>query len=341
MSVERFALRVWSGETAIDRALRAVLAPLAATYGAAVATRNRLFDVGWLAARRVPARVLSVGNLTVGGSGKTPATLWLAERLAARGRRTGIVARGYRKRRPGVVVVGAEGRPLVSPEEGGDEAVMLAHRFAGPIVTGEDRAAAAALACACFALDTIVLDDGFQHRALARDADLVLATGEVAASRLFPAGPLREPVAALARARAVLVIDGTPPRTLGARAFRARLRPTAAVRVMADTWSVEPLDVLRGARILAVAGIARPERFITTLEALGAGPLETLLFPDHHPYSARDAARIAATADRRLVVTTEKDLVKLARFSVLDGLRAIRTDLDVEDGEGLVDLLLG
>ena len=139
--------------------------------------RGALYDAGVFAAARVPARVVSVGNLTVGGTGKTPAALWLAGALQRRGRRVAIVARGYRKRRPGVVVVGVDGRPLVSPEEGGDEAVMLARRFAGPVLTGERRVEAARAACARFAVDTIVLDDGFQHRALARDADLVLLVG--------------------------------------------------------------------------------------------------------------------------------------------------------------------
>src|SRR5213078_591290 len=145
---------------------RAALAPAALAYGAVAALRNRLYDAGWLDAARVPAHVVSVGNLAVGGTGKTPTALWLAERLAARGLRTGIVARGYRKRRRGVVIVGEDGRPLVDPEEGGDEAVLLARRFAGPVVTGERRAEAAAVACARFALDALVLDDGFQHRAL-------------------------------------------------------------------------------------------------------------------------------------------------------------------------------
>src|SRR5206468_76245 len=148
------------GRPGTARALRAALAPAALAYGAVAALRNRLYDAGWLDAARVPAHVVSVGNLAVGGTGKTPTALWLAERLAARGLRTGIVARGYRKRRRGVVIVGEKGRPLVGPEEGGDEAVLLARRFAGPVVSGERRAEAAAVACARFALDALVLDDG-------------------------------------------------------------------------------------------------------------------------------------------------------------------------------------
>jgi tetraacyldisaccharide 4'-kinase len=166
--------RVWAPRTVSEHAVRALLVPASAAYGAAVWARNALYDAGWLGATRVGARVVSVGNLTVGGTGKSAAALWLAEALARRGRRVGIVARGYRKRRPGVVVVGVDGAPLVSAEDGGDEAVMLARRFHGPVLTGERRTDAAAEACARFGVDTIVLDDGFQHRALARDADLVL-----------------------------------------------------------------------------------------------------------------------------------------------------------------------
>src|SRR5262249_40088949 len=196
--------RAWVPRTGSDRALRALLVPASAAYGVAVAVRNALYDGGWLAVTRGPARVVSVGNPPVGGTGKTPAALWLADALSRRGRRVALVARGYRKRRPGVVVVGADGVPLVSPQDGGDEAVMLARRFRGPVVTGERRADAAAAACARFAVDTLVLDDGFQHRALARDADLVLLADDPAARRLLPAGSRREPLGSLARARAAL-----------------------------------------------------------------------------------------------------------------------------------------
>jgi tetraacyldisaccharide 4'-kinase len=333
------AERAWAGDTAGARALRAGLVPAAVAYSVAVALRNRLYDAGWLAATRVAARVVSVGNLAVGGTGKTPAALWVAEGFAARGRRVGIVARGYRKRRRGVVVVGEAGRALVSPEEGGDEAVMLARRFAGPVVTGERRAAAAAFACARFALDTVVLDDGFQHRALARDADLVLV-GDDADAWPLPAGPLREPATALARARAVLAVDAPapPPAPPGVPVFRGRLRPTALVRAAADGgWREEPLARLAGTPVVAVAGVARPERFVATLRAAGATVRDLVRFPDHHAYTAADVRRIAAVAGDALAVTTEKDLVKLPTFTGV----ALRVVLEVDDGERLLDLLGG
>jgi tetraacyldisaccharide 4'-kinase len=288
---------------------------------------------------RVPARVLSVGNIAVGGTGKTPAALWLAERLAARGWRPAIVARGYRKRRRGVVVVGEAGRALVTPEDGGDEAVLLARRFAGPVVTGERRAEAAAVACARFGVDAIVLDDGFQHRALARDADLVLATDDAAAGWPLPAGPLRESAAGLARARALLAVDGAPPPERGVPVFRGRLVPTGFVAPATD--SSAPLTALAGRTVSALAGVARPARFVATLEGAGVRVGRLLRYPDHHRYTADDAADIARALADGPVVTTEKDLVKLERFPALAGLAALRVSLEVERGEALVDLLAG
>jgi tetraacyldisaccharide 4'-kinase len=333
--------RAWRPRTGPERALHALLVPPSVVYGAAVRLRNALYDAGWLGATRVAARVLSVGNLTVGGTGKTPAALWLAEALVARGRRVAIVARGYRKRRPGVVVVGVDGTPLVSPRDGGDEAVMLARRFRGPVLTGERRAAAAAAACARFGVDRIVLDDGFQHRALARDADLVLVGDDPAAARMLPAGSRREGLASLRRAHAVMVVGDANGSDVvlpaGVPCFRARIRPEGIVGAGGE----EPLTTLAGAPVVAVSGVARPERFLTTLEGCGARVIRHLEFPDHHAYDAADLAGLAQAARLGLLVTTEKDLVKLEGRPGLDGLCALRVGLEVDDGDRLVDLLEG
>jgi tetraacyldisaccharide 4'-kinase len=338
-ALEEVARRAWNPHSAGEKALRAALVPAAVAYGAATALRNRLYDGGWLRVERVGARVVSVGNISVGGTGKTPAALWLAQGLIARGARAGIVARGYRKERAGVVVVGVDGRPLVSPAEGGDEAVMLARRFRGPVVTGERRAEAAAFACERFALDTIVLDDGFQHRGLARDADLVLLGPERDGGWSLPAGPLRESVHGLRRARAVLVLDDGGTAAHERPCFRGRMRATAVVRVAGDEWVEEPLATLAGRPVVAVAGVARPERFVATLERSGARVGTLLRFPDHHAYTERDAATIREAAGTNPVVTTEKDLVKLAGLTMLEGIRALRVTLEVEEGEALLDLL--
>lgn len=340
----RVAGWVWGGATPGARVVRAALGPAAGAYGVAVTARNLLYDRGWLRAARVTARVLSVGNLTVGGTGKTPTALWLAEALAARGARVGIVARGYGKRRRGVVVVGVGGGPLVDPEEGGDEAVLLARRFRGPVVTGERRSAAAALAVERFGLDTVVLDDGFQHRALARDADLVLLPEQGPGDRLLPAGPLREPLAGLTRASAVLVVGrggALPPAPApppGIPAFRGRLVPGALVRAVGDEWREESPSSLAGQEVTAVAGVADPEGFVAVLRGLGASVRGLIAFGDHHVYGAADRAGLAAAGP---LVTTEKDLVKLGGTPGLEELRALRVTLEVERGAALLERLLG
>src|SRR5262245_47424339 len=236
--------RAWRPRTVPEHALRAALLPASVVYGAAVRVRNALYDAGWLGSERVPARVLSVGNLTVGGNGKTPAALWLAHALMRRGRRVAIIARGYGKRRPGVVGVGTEGVPLVSPSDGGDEAVMLSRRFPGPVLTGERRVETAREACAGFGVDTIVLDDGFQHRRLARDADLVLLADDPAARHLLPAGTGREPPVALRRARAALGVGGGEPAwpalPPGLPRFDGRLRPDCLMHGHGDPWTEQP-----------------------------------------------------------------------------------------------------
>jgi tetraacyldisaccharide 4'-kinase len=335
--------RAWTPRTRAERALRALLVPASAVYGGAVLLRGALYDAGVLRQARVPARVVSVGNLTVGGTGKTPAALWLAEALRARGRRVAIVARGYRKRRRGVVVVGVDGKPRTSPEDGGDEAVMLAHRFAGPVLTGERRVDAARTACREFGVDTVVLDDGFQHRALARDADLVLLAEDPAACRLLPAGSLREPPRALLRADAALIVGEAMPSWLAIPprlpAFRGRVRPDALVRADGNQWRPEPLDALAGTGVVAVSGVARPERFVATLEGCGARVVRRLTFPDHHAYGAADVETVARAARHGRAITTEKDLVKLGGRPGLEPLRALRVSLEVDEGERLLDLL--
>jgi len=336
---------VWARRTPGGRLASALLAPASWSYGGVVAARNRLYDVGGFTAEQVPARVVSVGNLTVGGSGKTPFTLWLASRLAARGRRVAIVARGYRKRRPGVIVVGRDGSPLVSARDGGDEAVLLARRFVGPVVVGEDRVAAARTACEACGADLIVLDDGFQHRRLRRDLDIVLLASDPAGERLLPAGPLREPVGSLRRAGAVVAMDqaasvaalgiGERPR------FRARTTPTSLVEVRGGRWSERALGAVAGRDVIAVAGIARPERFVESLEALGARVQHAEYLEDHHVYDAGDVARVAAWAARALVVTTEKDLVKLGDLTDDPPVMALRVAVDAEPAEELERLAVG
>jgi tetraacyldisaccharide 4'-kinase len=244
------------------------------------------------------------------------------------------------------VVVGRDGHPLVSASDGGDEAVLLARRFAGPVVVGEDRTAAARVACEECGADVVVLDDGFQHRRLGRDLDVVLLGTDPRAQRLLPAGPLREGPGALARAGAVVVMDdpglwieAVVPR--GVPVLRAVTRATALVEPAGEAWRTLGLETLVGQSVAAVAGIARPARFLAQLERLGARVGEVRMLDDHHAYDAGDLAWIAAAARRGPVLTTEKDLVKLVEMPAPPPVLALRVTVDVTPPEPLVRLAAG
>jgi tetraacyldisaccharide 4'-kinase len=295
-------------------AARVALAAAAVPYGLAAAARNAAYDRGLLAVARVPMPVISVGNLTLGGTGKTPLVAWVARRLAADGRRPAIVSRGYAAR-PGERSDEAAELGLVVPE-----ALHVANR---------DRAAGCrtALAAGC---DAAVLDDGFQHRRLHRDLDLVAvdATDPFGCGRLFPRGLLRESLAGLARADAVILTRASAVDAEQRRAIRAAVT-AAGGRRLEEAWmetehrpiavrlaggGTRPLDALRGLPVLAFAGIGNPAAFRATLARLAAEVVEFVAFPDHHAYTSADFARLVSRARHggaALLVTTLKDLVKV------------------------------
>jgi tetraacyldisaccharide 4'-kinase len=291
--------------------------------------------------------VVSFGNVTVGGTGKTPAALWLACRLAAQGERPAIVTRGYGGDLKGkVVTVGRDGRALFDAQEIGDEAVLLAERFAGPVVCGADRVAAAKQAIDEHGATVIVLDDGFQHWRLARDMDIVLVDGRSGFGNgaLLPAGPLREPLAALRRAHAIVVTKSAA----GARVadtlarvapdlprFAADLVPRSLVVSEDGALVTRPLGDLVGRRVVTVSAIAQPQSFYDVLGQLEVRAVEVMEFPDHHLFTQADWQRITQAGHRAdLVVCTEKDIVKLRRFPFArGGLAALRVDFALHAGD--------
>jgi tetraacyldisaccharide 4'-kinase len=291
-----------------------VLAPLASLFGAVVYLRRALYRLRVLPRIGIGIPVIVVGNISMGGSGKTPLVLWIAQHLHANGWRPGIVSRGYGGR------VAARGEPPVEvgvasdPAAVGDEPVLLAHRSGCPVWVGADRVAACrALSTRHPECDVLVLDDGLQHYRLGRDVEIaVIDARGLGNGYLFPAGPLREPASRLASVDAV-VRNGTP--TTGSD-FAMRLEGRKLV-ALADASRVVEAAALGSKRVHAVAGIGDPARFFRHLEALGFEVVPHP-FPDHHAYCARDLE-----FDEPLpVVMTEKDAVKCGPFVVCDAARA-------------------
>jgi tetraacyldisaccharide 4'-kinase len=342
---DRLRDTVWSRRGVAGQLGYLALRPLSSLFGLGVGLRGLGYRIGVLRAQRAAIPVVSVGNLAVGGTGKTPLTLWLARALAAQGLRTAIVSRGYGGAAHGVTVVSRGEGPAAGPEQVGDEAVMLAKSFAGPVITAARRidgaAAAAQLGCA-----VVVLDDGFQHRAIDRAFDLVLVDGR--RGPLLPAGPLREPLAALRRADAVVLVErddadaAAPPLTIARPVFRMRLQAVALVESVGRLWRERPIAQLAGRRVVAVTGVARPEGFYALLRRWEAVVTEVFEYPDHHPYTAEDWQRIARVGHHAdLIVTTEKDLVKLEAYPFATGkLVALRIAPQVERAEELISAIL-
>jgi tetraacyldisaccharide 4'-kinase len=265
--------------------------------------------------RRLPHFVISVGNLSMGGSGKTPLAAALARLLRRRGERPVILSRGYgrREQTEGVLVVSDGQRVLEPVERSGDEPQLLARTLPGvPVLVGADRYLAGVFADRHFAATVSILDDGFQHVQLERDVDLLLVSDDDLNDRVVPAGHLREPLDAAQLADAVMVTGSEEDMVAIAGALKhpTTFRVNTRYGGGPEASSLEP-EANR--RVVAFAGIARPERFFDALRSLGYEVVRELTFPDHHRYTARDIARIQAAArdaNAPLIVTTEKDAVR-------------------------------
>lgn len=299
-------MRDWWQPTLSLRA--ALLLPLSWLFGAMAALRRGLYRAGLLESERLPVPVLVVGNLTVGGAGKTPLTIALAQALAARGHHPGVISRGYGGNAGTAGDAPREVRPDSTPAEVGDEPLLI--RRVCPVFVGRRRAAAGrALLAAYPQTDLIIADDGLQHYALARDAEVaVFDTRGAGNGCLLPAGPLREP---LSRKVDAVVFNGDPTNTIPGMGWRMDLQPGDFYRLddPAQHCAVVDFGAAHGMTVAAVAGIGNPARFFSTLRSLGL-KIEEHAFPDHHPYTAPDLAAITAP----LIVMTEKDAIKCAQF---------------------------
>ncbi len=313
-------------------ALQWLLWPASLLYGAVVSVRRLLYKLRLLPRHSAGVPVIVVGNLVAGGSGKTPLVLWIAEFLKRQGRKPGIVSRGY-----GGAMAAKGGEPREAtiasdPAEVGDEPMLLARRSGCPVWVAPERIAACrALRAQHPDCDLIILDDGLQHYALARDLEICVVDARgFGNGLLLPAGPLREPVSRLRK------VDAVVSHGASIKGFAMKLEGTELVR-LTDAKDVRSAASFKGQRLHAVAGIGDPARFFAQLEALG---LEIVRhpFPDHHPFSAADLEFGGAAP----VVMTEKDAVKCKRFAKPEHwVFPVRTVIDPAFGPWLLEKLDG
>ena len=323
---------------------RALLRAFSIPYGNVVLLRNRLYDLGILRQRKLACPVVSVGNLTVGGTGKTPTVVLIASLLKRHGRRPAVLSRGYGGRAKASVNVVSDGnRLLLGWQEAGDEPVLIAGALPGiPVLTGPKRFLAGKTAVERFGADSLILDDGYQHRSLFRNLDILLidAARPFGNGCLLPRGPLREPPAELRRAHILLRTGNTDevtplPETASLPAFRGIRRPLELIQT--GTGRADSLSTLRGRKVCAFAGIGSPEGFRQDLTALGADIVSFRAFPDHHPYSLPDMEALRRNAEQSgasLIVTTEKDGVRLEGFpDFRAGISMLRIGMEITPAE--------
>jgi len=328
-----------------------LIGALSAVYGAAAAWRRAWYARDPSRQKRLARPVISVGNLRVGGSGKTPIVDYLARMLAACGERPAILTRGYARRvaRDGVTVVSDGTRVIADLDTAGDEPLMLARALPGvPVLVGADRYLSGTLAERRLGATVHLLDDGFQHLELAREVDLLLVSEDDLADRPMPAGHLRERLAAAAAADAALVTAGYDSaaerigRAIGISPVFRVSRGIAAPRRIDGTR--ESVVVPPNSRVFVVTAIARPDRFVSDVVANGWEISGVLEFRDHHRFTARDVERIRSEAVAKgsaIVLTTDKDAVRLAACNLGDlPIAAVPLTIDVEPADGFRAWLL-
>ncbi len=324
--------------------LRRVLSPLSPLYQGVTALRALLYDKKILPSKRLPKPVISVGNLTTGGTGKTPLVIEIVRQLSAEGLRLAVLSRGYKGISEAPVnLVSDSTRVLMEADSAGDEPVLMARKLPGtPVLTGKDRYIAGMEALRRFEIDAFILDDGFQHLPLRRDVNLLLADGvkPFGEGKCLPGGDLREGPSALGRADLILLTGNASEesrrriKTLAPRASLHAVRFETTGVVNLSSGAIEPLSFLKGKEFFAFAGIARPERFYSSLKAAGADLKGRRSFPDHHSYRRRELETLLEEGKARQaqgLITTEKDAVRIAAFPEGLPLYALQLGVTIEN----------
>ncbi len=301
--------------------------PLSSLYGAIAAARNGFYDRGVLKSRKLSSPVISVGNISMGGSGKTPFVILVGELLKRRGVAFDVLSRGYGRATRGTLQVDPNG----TSHAFGDEPLLIARRLGCPVVVGQKRYPAGSLAERQGSSPFLhILDDGFQHRALARDFDIVLLTSEDLHDQLIPAGRLREPISSLRRADAIVLTEEIDPAQLPPGKFVWRVRRGLSIATAPEAPIV-------------FCGIARPHRLVEQLRARGIQPIAEKFYRDHHRYTANDIRDLLELRKQKKAggfITTEKDSINLgSHLAEIDPVIA-RVEMELIDSADLVDTIL-
>ncbi len=345
MRIDRFLYR--KEKSLGEKMLLFPLYLLSLLYGGAVRARSLFYSVGLLKTKRLPCPVVSIGNITVGGTGKTPLVMALAKGLMEKGISVAILSRGYKGKKVSGPIVSDGKTTFFSPEESGDEPFLMAKACRGiPVLVGKDRFTNGSIALQRFGVKGLLLDDGYQHLSLYRNINILLIDAYIGFGdhTLLPRGVLREPLSHLHRTDLFLFTKVENPETVqplerriheihpASQVFHSHYEP---VSLLNPNDSEEELDFLKGRKILALSGVANPVYFSSLLRKCGAEVVGEAIFPDHHFYTPEDLSSVEEKSKRAdCVVTTEKDMVKLKQLNIHHlPIRALRVKVKIWEEE--------
>jgi len=330
------------------------LGVLSVIYRIALSGRKFLYKKGIKKTKKLPVKVISIGNLTLGGTGKTPAVITIAQEAKKRGFKPCVLTRGYKGKAKSPCFADKDKRHLLKTYQIGDEPLLMTHKLAGiPVVKGKNRFLSGIYALGKLglnAIDMFILDDGFQHWGLHRDIDILLvdATNPFGNEKLFPEGILREPLDSIKRADIIVITKADAVNNevitaikqkvkqynLETPIYTASHKPTSLINASGET---KTLEALNNKKVYAFAGIANPSYFIALLKLQGADIIKFKKFRDHYNYTQRDINKIKEEAGNLEIVTTEKDLVKLKELELPENIFALRIEFSVD--ESFYDIL--
>lgn len=347
--INRLPLTIYKHSNRMGYTLSLIMAIFSYIYQTIISFRESLYRYNIKTTYRLPKKVISIGNITMGGTGKTPATIALAQEAARRGYRPCIVTRGYKGAQKGMAFVSKGGVPLLNSFEAGDEPALMAHKLSGvTIIKGKKRYEAGKIAGED--VDLFILDDGFQHLSLYRDCDVLLIDsmdpfGKNA--RLFPEGRLREPLTSIKRAHIIVLTKSSGKDDLDLQRRIRQFNSTAPlyqsfhrpVYFVDKDWRHYDLSTIQGKRVFAFAGIASPGSFRGILTSLGARIVRFKGFRDHYRYRFSDIIRLKKESKGMQLITTEKDLIRLKELDIPSDLRALSIEFVIDDT--FYDTLLG